>query len=70
MLPLRKKEIENKNLEVENTRNGWIICLSNCAVCSSKKSRFIKELEASGFLTALLGAKSTLGGILVFGNII
>ena len=26
---------------------------SNCAVCSSKKSRFIKEQEASGLLSSL-----------------
>ena len=25
--------------------------LSNCAVCNSKKSRFIKEQEASGILS-------------------
>ena len=27
--------------------------LSKCAVCNSKKSRFIKEQEASGLLTSL-----------------
>ena len=26
---------------------------SNCAVCDSKKSRFIKEQEASGLLSSL-----------------
>ena len=27
--------------------------LSKCAICSSKKSRFIKEQEASGLLSRL-----------------
>ena len=34
----------------EKTKNGRIIVLSNCAVGGSKKSRFIKEQDASGIL--------------------
>ena len=36
--------------------------LSKCAVCSSKKSRFIKEQEAEGLLSNL-GIKTTLSKI-------
>ena len=31
--------------------------LSKCAVCNSKKSKFIKEQKAKGLLGNLLGAK-------------
>ena len=31
--------------------------LSKCAVCDRKKSKFIKEQEARGFLTKLTGIK-------------
>ena len=31
----------------KNTKNGRTMASSNCAVCVSKKSKFIKEHEAS-----------------------
>ena len=31
--------------------------LSKCSVCNSKKSKFIKEQEARGLLSNLLGVK-------------
>ena len=34
-----------------NTKNARIIFLSKCVVCYSKKSRFIKQQEASGLLS-------------------
>ena len=37
---------------------------SSCAVSSSKKSKFIKEQEASGLKASLLGKKSPFKGIL------
>ena len=39
------------------TKNGRIMLLSKCAVCTSKKSKFLKEQEAKGLSGALLGAK-------------
>ena len=39
------------------TKNGKIMLISNCAVCDSKKLRFIKELEAKGLLGSKLGKK-------------
>ena len=43
--------------------------LSKCAVCSSKKSRFIKEQEAKGILSSL-GLKTPLSKIPLLGDIL
>ena len=59
-----KKKLENKNPKVEQTKNGRILPLLNCAICGSKKSRFMKEHEASSFLIGLLVVKSPFKGIL------
>ena len=48
-----RKRTEGKNSKVATTNNGRIMSLSKCAVCDSKKSRFIKEQEASGLLSCL-----------------
>ena len=48
-----RKNTESKNPKVARTKNGRIMLLSKCAVCDSKKSKFIKEQEASGFLSSL-----------------
>ena len=37
-----RKNTENKGSKVVKTKNRRIILLSNCEVCGSKKSRFIK----------------------------
>ena len=42
------KNTETKNPKVARTKNGRIMLLSKCAVCDSKKSRSIKQHEASG----------------------
>ena len=44
------------------TRNGKIMMLSRCDTCGSKKSKFIKEHEASGALSSL-GLKTPLSKI-------
>ena len=38
----RKKDTENINPRVSNASNGRTMVLSKCAICNSKKSRFIK----------------------------
>ena len=48
-----KKNTESKNPKITRTENGRIMLLSKCAMCDSKKSKFIKEQEASGLLTSL-----------------
>ena len=43
-----------------------LLILSKCAVCDSKKLRFVKEQEASGLLSSL-GIKTGLDKIPIFG---
>ena len=38
-----RKDTENINPRVSNTSNSRTTILSKCAICGSKKSRFIKE---------------------------
>ena len=42
-----KKNTENINPEISSTSNGKEM-ISNCAICGSKKCRFIKNQEAKG----------------------
>ena len=48
-----KKNTESKNPKVVKTKNGRIMLLSKYTVFDSKKSKFIKEQEASGLLSRL-----------------
>ena len=48
-----RKNTENKNLKLVRTKNGRIMLLLKCAVCDSKKSKFLKEQEASWLLSSL-----------------
>ena len=48
-----RKDIENINPRVSNTSNSKTMILSKCAMCGSKKSRFIKNQEAKGLLSNL-----------------
>ena len=41
-----KKNTENVNSKVINTKNGSTMLSSKWAVCGSKKTRFMKEHEA------------------------
>ena len=38
-----RKNTENINPSVSSTSNGKAMILSDCAICDSKKSRFIKS---------------------------
>ena len=44
-----RKNTKIKNPKVVKTNNGRIIPLSNCALCNSKKSKFIKKQEAKDY---------------------
>ena len=46
-----------------------MMILSKCAICGSKKSKFINKQEAKGLLSNL-GIKTPLSKILVLGNIL
>ena len=48
-----RKNTETKNTKVVRTRNGKIMLFSKYAVCDSRKSKFIKEQEASWLLSSL-----------------
>ena len=58
-----------KNPKVVKTKNGRIMLLSKCAVCDSKKSKFITEQEASGLLN-ILGIKTPLSKIPLVGPLL
>ena len=48
-----RKDNKNINPKVSSTSNGKAMILSKCAICGSKKSRFIKNQEAKGLLSNL-----------------
>ena len=47
------KNAEIKNLKVVRTKNGRIMLWSKCAVCGTKKSKFIKKQKAIGLINCL-----------------
>ena len=51
------------------TKNGRTMLLSECAVCGSKKSRFMKKQEASGILSSL-GLKTPLSKNPFYGDVL
>ena len=64
-----KRNTENINPKFLKTTNGKAIILSKCAICGSKKSKFIKEQEAKG-LFSNLGLRTPLNKIPVLGDIL
>ena len=64
-----KKNTENVNSKFLKTKNGRAMLLSKCAVCSSTKSRFMKEQEAKG-LSSSLGLKTPLNKIRLLGDVL
>ena len=48
-----RKNTESKNPKVGRTKDWRINLLSKCAVCDSKKSKFVKDQEASGLVSSL-----------------
>ena len=64
-----RKNTKSKNPKVAKPKNGRIMLLSKCEVCNSKKSKFIKEQEASGLLSTL-GIKTPLSKIPLVGPLL
>ena len=64
-----RRNTGSKNPRVAKTKNGRIMLLSKFAVCDSKKSKFIKEQEASGLLSSL-GIKTLLSKIPLVGPLL
>ena len=63
-----KRNTENINTKVSETNNGKTMMLSKCAICGSKKSKFIKKQEASGMFSSV-GIRTPLNKIAVLGDI-
>ena len=57
-----KKYTENTNPKIVRNRQNRLMIQSNCAICGSKKSRFIKEQKALGILSNL-GIKTPLSQV-------
>ena len=64
-----KKNTWNIDPKISSTSNGKAMILSNCAICGSKKSRFIKNQEAKGLLSNL-GIKTPLSKVPILGDIL
>ena len=64
-----KKYTKNINPQVSSTSNGKLMILSKCAICGSKKSKFINKQEASG-LSSKLGIKTPLSKIPILGDVL
>ena len=63
-----KKHTKNINPQVSSTSNGKVM-ISKCTICSSKKSRFIKNQGAKGQLSNL-GIRTPLNKVPVLGDIL
>ena len=64
-----KKNTENINPKVSKTSTGRTMVLSKCAICGSKKSRFIKNQEAKGLLSNL-GVRAPGSKVIILGDIL
>ena len=64
-----RKDTENINSRVSNTSDGRTTILSKCAICGSKKSRFIKKQKAKGLLSNL-GIRTPLNKVPLLGDIL
>ena len=64
-----RKNTENIDSRVSNTSNGRKMILSKCAICGSKKSRFIKNQEGKRLLSNL-GVRAPLSKVPILGGIL
>ena len=46
-----KKYTKNINPQVSSTSNGKLMIISKCAICGSRKSKFIQKKDAKGSLS-------------------
>ena len=64
-----KKNTESINPKISKTTNVKTMILSACAICGSKKSKFIKEQQAKGLLSNL-GIRTPLNKIPLLGDVL
>ena len=68
-LKCKKKNTENIDPKVLASSNGRVMILSKCAICGSKKSRFIKNQQAKGLLRKL-HIKTSFSKVPILGDIL
>ena len=64
-----KKNTESIDPNVSGTSNGRTMILSKCAICDSKKSKFIKKQETKELLSNL-GIRTPLDKIPILGDVL
>ena len=64
-----RKDTENIDPKISSTSNGKAMILSKCAICGSKKPRFIKNQETKGLLSTL-GVRTPLSKVPKIGDIL
>ena len=64
-----RKYIKNINPQVSSTSNDKLMILSKCAICGSKKYKFIKKQDAKR-LSSKLGIKTPLNKIPILNDIL
>ena len=64
-----QKVTESIDPKVSSTSNCRTIILSKCAICGSKKSKFIKKQEAKGLLSNL-GIRTPFSKIPLLGDVL
>ena len=64
-----KKYTKNINPQVSSTSNGKLMIISKCAICDSRKSKFINKQEAKGLLSKL-GIKTPLSKLPILADIL
>ena len=65
-----KKYTKNINPQVSSTSNGKLMILSKCAICGSKKCKFIKKKQDAKGLFSHLGINTPLRKIPLLGDIL
>ena len=64
-----KKNTKNIDPKISSTSNGKSMILSNCPICGSKKSWFIKNQEAK-WLLSNLDIRAPLNKVPILGDIL
>ena len=64
-----RKNTESVTPRVSATSSGRTMILSKCAICGSRKSKFIKNQEEKGLLSSL-GLKPPLSKIPLLGDVL
>ena len=58
-----RKYTKNNNPKIVRNRQNRLMMQSNCAICNSKKSRFIKEQQQAIGILSNLGIKTPLSKV-------